>query len=643
MPTVNVTILAIGGGGAGGADAGGGGGGGGASTGSVNFDLYSSYLVAVGSGGGYNSQPGQASYVQGFSIIAYGGQGGGSVYGGFSAGGYGAGGSYNVNGGSGGTGARGGNPVGQPGQTIGTITGAGGGGGEIDGNDGSPVPGGSGGGLAGRGGFGAGWNQKNNTPGFPYGGGGGGGGNYGGSGAGGASGVVTLSYTSEQQLYRGGTVSSSGSGTSTCWTHTFTSNGQLRPNYAMGLPTSGPLSLSAIQHEFGGNTPISLSEYYKGGIYVNDYSLAPHVPRSGTIKISDFYGSSHYLPEVRTVVLSDGQSFTVPETIQSGLLQVTLVGAPGGTGGNDVQPGYGGYPGQLVTGFITVAPRDAILASVGGTGVGGGSGSGGGTGGVGGSGGIFGYSGGSGGNAGASGWSGGGGGGGGATAIKLNGAIVGVAAGGAGGGGGGWYGSGHPSQGYSSSGSIAGGQGSSVGGADGGGGGGGGGGQLGGAGGSTAGEYGGYSGSTGANLIPPAGSAQDASSTLYNVSYPTWCDFLNSYGVWPNPDGVNPVGSWVTVYYNVTIPTSANYLLRVSGDNHIQVYIYGNLVGSFDSYTSYSDSTVALTAGATTIRVEGLNDGGPAGFAAALYNPTGSIIWNTRNPTLAGVTITGTW
>jgi len=51
----------------------------------------------------------------------------------------------------------------------------------------------------------------------------------------------------------------------------------------MVLPSSGPLSLSNIQTEFGGVNPIAISEYY---------GAATGVPASGTIAISDFYGTS---------------------------------------------------------------------------------------------------------------------------------------------------------------------------------------------------------------------------------------------------------------------------------------------------------------------------------------------------------------
>lgn len=62
----------------------------------------------------------------------------------------------------------------------------------------------------------------------------------------------------------------------------------------MVLPSSGSISLSQIQTEFGGSNPISISEYYNGGIYVthNVTAIAPNVPSSGPIKLSDFYGSA---------------------------------------------------------------------------------------------------------------------------------------------------------------------------------------------------------------------------------------------------------------------------------------------------------------------------------------------------------------
>lgn len=51
----------------------------------------------------------------------------------------------------------------------------------------------------------------------------------------------------------------------------------------MPLQTSGQISLSEIATEFGGTTPHSMSEYY---------AAATGVPASGTLEMSDFYGTS---------------------------------------------------------------------------------------------------------------------------------------------------------------------------------------------------------------------------------------------------------------------------------------------------------------------------------------------------------------
>jgi hypothetical protein len=62
----------------------------------------------------------------------------------------------------------------------------------------------------------------------------------------------------------------------------------------MALPSSGPLTLSQIQTEFGGSNPISLSEYYAGGSYVPAGTSGTYgaVPSSGAISIRNFYGTT---------------------------------------------------------------------------------------------------------------------------------------------------------------------------------------------------------------------------------------------------------------------------------------------------------------------------------------------------------------
>ena len=76
----------------------------------------------------------------------------------------------------------------------------------------------------------------------------------------------------------------------------------------MALQSSGAISLSELQTEFGGSNPISLSEYYAGGGLVtsglsySNYTTGisgasvPNVPSSGTISLADdFYRSGNAL------------------------------------------------------------------------------------------------------------------------------------------------------------------------------------------------------------------------------------------------------------------------------------------------------------------------------------------------------------
>lgn len=75
----------------------------------------------------------------------------------------------------------------------------------------------------------------------------------------------------------------------------------------MAIPSSGAISFSTIQSEFGGSNPVSLAEYYKGGSYTPssvsyaNYSTgmsggyASNVPTSGSISLTDFYGSNKAL------------------------------------------------------------------------------------------------------------------------------------------------------------------------------------------------------------------------------------------------------------------------------------------------------------------------------------------------------------
>lgn len=104
----------------------------------------------------------------------------------------------------------------------------------------------------------------------------------------------------------------------------------------MTLPSSGPLSLSQIQGEFGGSNPISLSEYYgaSGG-----------VPSSGTISISDFYGKSNILGSLVYV----GSYSSIAGSTDGDLIWLTIYTTTSSTGFS-----YPGTAPALPSGFTNI-------------------------------------------------------------------------------------------------------------------------------------------------------------------------------------------------------------------------------------------------------------------------------------------------
>jgi hypothetical protein len=59
----------------------------------------------------------------------------------------------------------------------------------------------------------------------------------------------------------------------------------------MALPASGTITLAQIQTEFGGSNPVSLNEYYRGGVNVPNTVNTATIPTSGAISVSNFYGT----------------------------------------------------------------------------------------------------------------------------------------------------------------------------------------------------------------------------------------------------------------------------------------------------------------------------------------------------------------
>ena len=61
----------------------------------------------------------------------------------------------------------------------------------------------------------------------------------------------------------------------------------------MAVRSSAPVSLvTDIVGEFGGSTPHSLTEYYRGGSLVPNTTANNSVPTSGAISLTDFFGAT---------------------------------------------------------------------------------------------------------------------------------------------------------------------------------------------------------------------------------------------------------------------------------------------------------------------------------------------------------------
>jgi len=101
----------------------------------------------------------------------------------------------------------------------------------------------------------------------------------------------------------------------------------------MTLPTSGPLSLSDIQTEFGGSNPISLSEYYAGGTYVPAGTSGTYgaVPSSGAISIRNFYGTTAVTIFLSSLNITDftggGSNASAGYQLTSGGIENEIIGA----------------------------------------------------------------------------------------------------------------------------------------------------------------------------------------------------------------------------------------------------------------------------------------------------------------------------
>lgn len=77
----------------------------------------------------------------------------------------------------------------------------------------------------------------------------------------------------------------------------------------MAMPSSGAISFSQMQTEFGGSNPIGFNEYYAGGSHVP--SGTGSIPSSGTINLNTFYGTQSTPTSFSTSITSGSGGFAL--------------------------------------------------------------------------------------------------------------------------------------------------------------------------------------------------------------------------------------------------------------------------------------------------------------------------------------------
>jgi len=109
------------------------------------------------------------------------------------------------------------------------------------------------------------------------------------------------------------------------------------------------------------------------------------------------------------------------------------------------------------------------------------------------------------------------------------------------------------------------------------------------------------------------------SSPVISSTNSAYCSFLNAYGVWFNPVSTGIFDNT----YTVNFPTTGYYTITGSCDNYGYVYIDGTSVLSVPDFHYTVSASVYVTAGNHTIRLQGINTGGPGSFGVSISGGVG--------------------
>ena len=142
---------------------------------------------------------------------------------------------------------------------------------------------------------------------------------------------------------------------------------------------------------------------------------------------------------------------------------------------------------------------------------------------------------------------------------------------------------------------------------------------------------GGYGGRSGSGYGYGAGGGSYADSTSWStldiasnpnnlrVTNGAYVDFLNQYGVW-NYNSTYPV---FDQSYTINFALSGYYNIVGACDNYATIYIDGAQVLSIPGFQGTYSNNFYVTAGAHTIRLYGINTGGPGSLAVSVSSGRG--------------------
>lgn len=97
-----------------------------------------------------------------------------------------------------------------------------------------------------------------------------------------------------------------------------------------------------------------------------------------------------------------------------------------------------------------------------------------------------------------------------------------------------------------------------------------------------------------------------------------YCTFLNTYGVWVDPSSARTFDRT----YSVNFPITTNYQFTASVDNYATFYIDGVEAFYADNFVNEFTVSIPVTAGNHTIRILGINTGGPGAVALTINQGT---------------------